>query len=387
MPFSHRAIVCFALAAILSITGCTLCRLTPSANSASPPEAERAAALAAMRSVADWQLTHPPLPKHQTYEWAQGAFYTGVMALARITGEAKYEDAALAIGRTNNWKPGPDTYNANQQCIAQTYLELYLSHRDPAMIADTRAGFDRVIADPKDTILDHRRPGWIDRWSWCDALFMGPPAWAMMTEATGDPKYLAEMDRLWWITSDYLYDPAERLYYRDNRYFDQRAANGAKVFWGRGNGWVVAGLARVLAHMPADFPNRPRYERQFQEMCARLVELQGSDGMWGTSLLDREHFPAPESSGSGFNTFALAWGLNAGLLPGPGMGTRADYEAAALRGWVGLVRCIQPDGMLGYVQAVGDRPRLVNPSDTEVYGAGAFLLAGSEIIPLAERRQ
>src|SRR5438045_6383027 len=99
---------------------------------------------------------------------------------------------------------------------------------------------------------------------------MGPPTWTRLFVATGDRRYLDFMVEHWWKTSAYLYDPAEHLYFRDSTYFEKKEANGKKVFWGRGNGWVMAGLVRVLQYLPAAHPDRPRFEQQFREMAARV---------------------------------------------------------------------------------------------------------------------
>lgn len=187
------------------------------------------------------------------------------------------------------------------------------------------------------------------------------------------------MDRLWWKTTDYLYDKEEHLYYRDSRFFGQREANGKKVFWSRGNGWVLAGLARVLQFLPEDYPERQRFLDLFQEMAQKISSLQGNDGYWRTSLLDPGNWPMPETSGTGFFTYALAWGVNQNLLD------RASYEPAVLKGWSALIHSVQPSGMLGYVQRVSNRPGETGPDRSEVYGVGAFLLAGSEVYRMALR--
>ena len=62
--------------------------------------------LAAMQRVADWQLAHPPTTNRPT-GWTQAAGDAGMMALAGISGDAKYRDAMLAMGETNGWKLGP----------------------------------------------------------------------------------------------------------------------------------------------------------------------------------------------------------------------------------------------------------------------------------------
>jgi rhamnogalacturonyl hydrolase YesR len=206
---------------------------------------------------------------------------------------------------------------------------------------------------------------------------MSPPALAMAAKATGNRRYLDFMSRMWWKTTDYLYDSEEHLYYRDSRFFEQRARNGRKVFWSRGNGWVLAGLARVLQEMPADYGDRARYLTLFGEMAATIARVQQSDGYWRTSLLDPDAHPLPETSGSAFYVYALAWGINEGLLD------RATFEPIVRKGWAALVRAVHPNGMLGYVQRIGDQPGDTSPSGTEIYGVGALLLAGSEIHRLA----
>jgi rhamnogalacturonyl hydrolase YesR len=214
-------------------------------------------------------------------------------------------------------------------------------------------------------------------WVWCDALFMAPPALALASHATGDPRYVSLMHRLWWKTTDFLYDRAAHLFYRDSRFFGLREQNGARVFWSRGNGWVLGGLARILPYLAADDPGRARLAALFQAMAAKIVTLQRPDGYWRAGLLDPDSWPAPETSGTAFFVYALAWGINAGLLDD------ARYGAAVRAGWVALTRSVRADGKLGYVQTPSDRPAATDPDDTEPYGTGAFLLAGSEVYRLA----
>jgi rhamnogalacturonyl hydrolase YesR len=348
----------------------------PTARSGQPsPEITPPAVLAAMEKVADWQLSRPA--KHPPDDWTYGALYAGMMALAQVAESPKYHDAMLAMGQAQAWKPGKRIYHADDHCVAQTYLDLYLQHREPAMLAPTRERFDYILAHARTNGLEFKTKGAQERWAWCDALFMAPPAWLRLHAATGDKKYLEFMDREWQATSAFLYDQTEHLYYRDSTYFDKREANGQKVFWSRGNGWVMGGLARVLQVMPPEHPQRKFYQQQFQQMAARLAPLQCPDGLWHSSLLDPESHPLKETSGSGFFTFALAWGVNRGLLD------RATYEPVARRAWQALVECVTAEGKLEHVQPIGADPRKFDPASTDVYGVGAFLLAGSEIYRLA----
>src|ERR1039458_2491244 len=352
--------------------------------------------LAAMQRVADWQLAHPSA--HKTTDWTQGAGDAGMMALAGISGDAKYRDAMLALGETNDWKPGPRFYDADDHCVGQTWAELYFLYRAPKMIAPLREKFDAILTKPSAvTSLAFDKagnPNARENWSWCDSLFMGPSAWVRLYAATGDEKYLNFAVKEWWRTTDYLYDKDEHLFFRDSTYFKKTEANGKKVFWGRGNGWVMGGLVRTLQYLPMNSvaatpssqssgngdgasPPRARFEQLFKDMSAKILTCQQPDGLWRASLLDPDSYPLKETSGSGFFAYALAWGVNQGLLD------RAQFEPVVRKAWTALVGCVDADGKLTHVQPIGADPKKFAEDDTEVYGVGAFLLAGSEVYRLA----
>ena len=345
------------------------------------PGMKPAAVLSIMERVADWQLAHPS--PHSPTDWTYGAYDAGVMALAGISENPRFVEAMVKMGEANAWKLGPRSYHADDHCVGQTYAELFLLRRDPRIIAPMRAQFAWILAHPTDGSLDFdpkRNPTAGDRWSWCDSLFMAPPAWIRLYAATGEKAFLGFMEAKWWITSDFLYDKEEHLFFRDSTYFARREANGKKIFWSRGNGWVLAGLARVLQYLPDGDPSRPRFVEQYRQMSDRILACQQTDGLWRSSLLDPENYPLQETSGTGFYCFALAWGVNHGLLD------RSRFEPAVVRAWAGLVECVAPDGRLTHVQPIGADPKKFAPDATELYGVGAFLLAGSEIYRLFSPR-
>ena len=334
--------------------------------------------LTAMQRVADWQLANPET--NATAGWIQAAGEAGMMALAGISGDAKYRDAMRAMGETNNWKLGPRLYDADDHCVGQTYAELYLLYREPKMIAPMQEKFDAILAKPTAVqSLEYTRPQSKARenWSWCDSLFMAPSAWVRLYAATDDQRYLNFAVTNWWRTTDYLYDQDEHLFFRDSTFFKKQEANGKKVFWSRGNGWVMGGLVRVLQYLPANHPDRPRFEKLFKEMSEKILTCQQPDGLWRASLLDPESYPLKETSGSGFFTYAFAWGVNQGLLD------RAKFEPSVRKAWAALIGCVEADGKLTHVQPVGSDPKKFADDSTEPYGTGAFLLAGSEVYRLA----
>ena len=271
--------------------------------------------LADMQRVADWQPTNGP--DKGPHGWVEAVADAGYSALAGISGEARYRDQLRAQSEKNQWLLRGLLYHADDHCVGQMYAELYQIYREPRMLDTMRQHFDYVLTHPSGvTNLSMAQPHAFvqKRWSWCDALFMAPPAWLRLWAVTGAKEYRDFAMTNFWATSEYLYDRDEHLYYRDSRYFTMQEANGKKVFWSRGNGWVLAGMARMLEYLPNNDPDRPRLEAHFREMAGRILSLQQPDGSWHSSLLDPDSFPTPEASGTGLDTFALAWGVNAGLL-------------------------------------------------------------------------
>jgi unsaturated rhamnogalacturonyl hydrolase len=333
-----------------------------------------------MQNVADWQLAHPIT--NRPTGWVGAVGDAGIMALAGISGDTKYRDAMLAMSTTNRWELPVyqgRKYHADDQCIGQTYTELYLLYRDNRMIAPIRQRFDYILDHPsKTTSLDFlQRDHGQELWSWCDSLFMAPPAWLRLYAATDDERYMDFAVTNFWRTTDYLYDQNEHLYFRDSTFLKKREANGGKMFWSRGNGWVIAGIARILQYLPMNHPDRPRFEQLFKDMAQKILTCQQPDGLWRASLLDPASYPAKETSGSGLFTYALAWGVNQGLLD------RATFEPAIDKAWVALVGCVAADGKLIHVQPVGSDPKKFAEDSTDAYGVGAFLLAGSEVYRMA----
>jgi unsaturated rhamnogalacturonyl hydrolase len=321
----------------------------------------------AMQKVADWELARASEGFNR--DWTFAALYAGFMAVPEAANGKKYQDAMLLAGKKFDWQPGPRLAHADDLAVGQTYLDFYSRYHDPAMIAPTKARVDAVMQLPDDA----QKPLW---W-WCDALFMAPPVLAKLSKATGERKYLDFMDHEWWITSGLLYSPKDSLFFRDKSYFDAHEKNGSSVFWSRGNGWVFAGLARVLTEMPADYPSRPKYVAQFQQMAQKIASLQGADGLWRAGLLDEADYKLPEISGSAFFTYGFAYGINSGILD------RRIYKPVVQRAWQGLLAHIYQDGRLGSIQAVGAAPGAFTPTSSYVYGTGGFLLAGSEVYRLA----
>jgi len=320
----------------------------------------------ALRKVADWQLARTT--PHFDRIWTSSVLYSGFMAASSATGDAKYRDAMLAMSEKFEWKlrtPYPDADNIS---VAQTYLELYQRDPSPERIASTRAELETLID------LKTMRPGETRLpWWWCDALFMAPPVWAKMYRITGERRYLDYIHTQWQATYDQLYDQEEHLYARDASYKDKREPNGKKVFWSRGEGWVLGGLARTIDFIPDNDPKKPFYVTQLRQMSARLAQLQGKDGLWHAGLLDPASYPLPEISGSALFVYGMAYGVNRGYLDA------ATYRPVIEKAWAGILKNIYADGRLGGIQQTGAEPAYYLPASSYNYGVGGFLLAAAEL--------
>lgn len=343
--------------------------------------------VAQARRVADWQLAHMEQFEHVTtfrdqtadpIDWIQATLWAGLTDLADMTGDARYADILVAQGEAANWGFGTRPRHADADAIGHAWIWAATkvegderAHR----LAPVRARFDAVLATPSDVSMIFEegrgeRPCQV-RWCWSDAIFMAPPVWAALSAATGEPAYWRHADHELQATIAALYDSEEHLFYRDSRFIDRPGSSGRKVFWSRGNGWSYAGLAKMIEVLPADDPSRTRYVELFRQMSERIRGLQGAEGYWPVSLLDPGG--PPETSGTAFFVYGMAWGVNHGVLD------KAEYGPAIDKGWDALDRAIQPDGHLGWVQQVGYAPDQVAASDTQLYAVGALLMAASEV--------
>lgn len=334
---------------------------------------EADAILEVMHGVGDWQLGVPV--GGSPFGWPRSVLLLGLRALAQLPGGAPYAAGVLKEAEKTAWLlANPDDPQDRLYPLhhgwGQVHVELYDEYRRPAMLRESREAGDHLLGTSLDESLEWQFGVGERQWGFADALFFTPPFLARLATATDDGRYLEWMDRLWWKTTDQLFDREQRLFYRDSRYF---AAIPGDQFWSRGNGWVMAGLARTYPYLPSGFPTRHRYEDLFRTMATRIADLQQEDGYWRSSLLEPEQYPMPETSGTGLFVFALAWGINEGLLD------EETFLPVVQRGWAALVDAVDVNGKLGWSQ-----PPSIDPDESYVgrsdpYTVGAFLLAGSQL--------
>lgn len=309
--------------------------------------------------------------------WVSAVYYVGAARLARVSDRPETLRFLTMIAEHYNYavrgaKSGPTMLNADDIAVGDLYQELY-----------SRRGIEGVLM-PLQQRLDWQVPHLARKedtralvWWWCDALFMAPPVLARMSAITGDRKYIIAADKEWRRTAGRLWVEKDGLFLRDERFAGKTESNGKPVYWSRGNGWVLAGLARWIEVMPADFAGRAYYMDLFGKLAGSIARLQRDDGLWSSSLLDAEAYPEAETSGSALLTYGLAWGVNHGLLD------RAAYLPKVRKGWAALNRQILPNGQLGSAQKTGDQPVHTRPEDTGPYANGAYILATLEMANLS----
>ncbi len=327
-------------------------------------------------------------------DWEMGVFWAGIADFSKVSTKPEHFEALIRSGESEKWIPIVSyeeaakkmtryAHNADDLCIGQAWLIAYDKTKDQKMLDPIRQRIEKasdfIEEDEANLKKEDRLKGNMRVWSWCDALFMAPSIHAHLSAITGDRKYLQAMHTEWWRASAVMYDESEHLYFRDSgKIFPmKKTKNGEKVFWARGNGWVMGGLARLLEYVPKDDSQRQRYEKQFQDMSARLAGLQRPDGTWSPSLLDLEEFPYSDSSGTALNCFAMAWGINNGVLD------EKTYRPVLEKAWAALLAARREDGLLGYVQGVAHGPATVYADGSRTYGTGAFLMAAAQMSKLA----
>ena len=329
-----------------------------------------------------WQQHHKPQVRSF---WDEAAYHTGNMEAYRLLEVARWKNYSEDWARHNQWMGAREkdpskwkykTYGEGHdyvlfgdwQICFQTYLDLYELNPDPFKIK-------RAI-EVMDTECRSQQS---DFWWWADALYMVMPVFTKLYKTTGEVKYLDKLyDNYKWA-DELMYDKDEQLYYRDAKYIWPKvktACNGGKSFWARGDGWVLAGLAKVLNDMPEDYRHRPFFVQRFRELAEGVARVQRPGGYWSRSMLCEEDAPGPETSGTAFFTYGMLWGVNHGLLD------RAAYEPVIKKAWDYLTNtALQPDGSVGFVQPIGEKPdptKTVDARSQANFGVGAFLLAACE---------
>ena len=369
---------------ILSLTAAAL-MLVPAPAGAKAKKKEAAKQLSAIEIVdkvnSHWQANNKP---EVNAFWDNAVYFTGNMEAYRLTGNAKYLEYSDKWARHNKWSgaTGQDpqkwqykTYGEGQEHVLfadwqvcfQTYADMYAMNPDAYKVARAKEVLGREALMPQN-----------DFWWWVDALYMGMPAFSKMYKMTGDEAYLDKLYANFKYADDLMFDKDDHLYYRDAKYIypAHKTEAGKKDFWARGNGWALAGLAKVLADVPETWQHRAALVERFRQLAEAVSKCQQEGGYWTRSMLDPKQAEGEETSGTALFAYGLLWGMNNGLLD------RTVYGAVADNAWKYLSTvALQADGSVGYVQPIGEKAvkgQKLTAANANNFGTGAFLLAACE---------
>jgi unsaturated rhamnogalacturonyl hydrolase len=333
-----------------------------------------------------WQQTHP---EQGRAFWDNAAYHTGNIDAYKVTGLDRYLEYSRSWADHNDWmgakSDNPEEWKysygetddhvlfGDWQICFQTYIDLYNMVEYPE---------DKMVARAKEVMSYQMSTDSADYWWWADGLYMVMPVMTKLYKLTKDEQYLHKLFEYYSYAKSIMYDDETSLFFRDAKYVfpTHKSHNEKKDFWARGDGWVFAGLAKVLQDIPRDNRYRAGFLSDFKKMAKTLKRIQQPAGYWTRSMLDPEHAPGPETSGTAFFTYGFLWGINNNILK------REEYLPTLEKSWNYLINtALQSDGSIGYVQPIGERAipgQVVDQNSTSNFGTGAFLLAASEMYRL-----
>lgn len=333
-----------------------------------------------------WQTNNP---SHGNFFWNRAVYHIGNVDAYKATGDCGYLDFSTAWSELNLWKGAKSddkskwkyTYGESDEYVLfgdcqvcfQVYSDLYKVIPEDVRIARMREVMEYQITTPV-----------VDYWWWVDGLFMAMPIMTRLYSITGNEQLLEKMHEYWEYSNSIMYDYDEDLYYRDARYVypEHQTYSGKKDFWARGDGWIFAAFARVLADLPKDDAYREEYITFYKDMAKSLAKSQQPEGYWTRSILDPDYAPGYETSGTALFAFGYLWGINNGILD------ESEYGETARRAWKYLSEtALHENGRVGYIQPIGDKAdpnQTIGENSTADFGVGAYLMAASEMLKYAQ---
>lgn len=316
--------------------------------------------------------------------WDNAAYHTGNMEAYKVSNNSKFLEYSIQWAEQNQWQGAKSKDRSrwkfrygetddfvlfgDWQICFQTYLDLYSISPDSNKIKRAIE-----VMEYQMSTKEYRY------WWWVDGLYMVMPVMTKLYKQTGNAQYLDKLYQYYTYSDSLMQDKETGLFYRDAKYIypKHKSVNGKKDFWARGNGWLFAGLAKIIPDLPLNWKHRETFVNQYLKIADALASNQQDEGYWTRSILDAEHAPGPETSGTAFFTYGFLWGINNGLL------VDKKYEKTALKAWKYLTtKALQKNGTIGYIQPIGERAipgQVVDSKSTANFGVGAFLLAASEM--------
>lgn len=286
---------------------------------------------------------------HAANNWSNASFHVGNLAQVRTTGISNHKTWPWT--QANQWLLPTDTahpFAADAQASGEAYLDVWFFHQENRVLDPLRAN---LAAEAASVAEGHTR-----YWSTPDAINFSLPSFTRIGLMDGKPELL----------------DASRTLFRDAK---RRMFSDLTGLWlgnAQANGFAATGLAKAVLALPADSPFRAEYARTLKRQAEALRWLQRPDGFWNAELV----LGGKEASSTALITYALAAGVNAGVLDA------AVYTPIVQKGWTALTTgALQSSGALGYVQPRGSHQQ-AGVADTAAFGVGALLIAGQQVAKL-----
>src|SRR5215471_209033 len=255
--------------------------------------------------------------KRKSVIYPEACAWYGSLTVAQLTKDSDLRNRLIQkfdplLGEHANWI-SPDAH-VDMRVFGIVPLEIYLQTKETEYL-----DLGRGLADKQ---WEKTTPDGITAEAryWIDDMYMITAVQTQAYRATHDQKYL---DRAALTMAAYL----DKLQQPNGLFFH---ALDSPWYWGRGNGWVAAGMAELLRSLPQNHPRRARILEGYQKMMASLLKYQGEDGLW-RQLIDHPEAWA-ETSSTGMFTSAVASGVKHGWLPAK------TYGPAARKAWLGLIK-------------------------------------------------
>lgn len=320
------------------------------------------------RRVADNFLSRPNMlmSPDRVIHYSQVCTWYGALTFAQLAADGPLQAALVRryheLTAVENAKLIPDRRHVDYSVFGVLPLQVYLLTGDTNALAVGKAKADGQWEDPRADGLSRESRFWIDD------MYMISVLQVQAYRATGDTAYL---DR---AANEMVVYIAKLQQTNGLSFHGERAP----FFWGRGNGWMAAGMAELLRDLPKDNPNYPRIMEAYRKMMAALVKYQDTNGMWHQLVDHPEAWP--ETSSTGMFTFALITGVKCGWLDA------STYVPAARRGWLGLISYLKADGNVRDVcLGMGQKPTVdgylkAKRGDGDFHGQAPILWCASALL-------
>lgn len=215
-----------------------------------------------MEKVNDYWISQTP--SSGDCAWERAAYFLGNMAAYEVLKKPEYLQRAIDWANENKWNfynnENLSTTNADNLSCGETYMDLLLTYHVPGDWEKMKATMRFTAEDPAN-----------DYWWWVDTMYMALNFYNRMGLYLQDDRLLEKAWNLFMNsrTERRCYDEDEHLWFRDEDFLPEKARtqSGKKVFWSRGNGWVLAGIARTLRTLPAHYTHYDEYKTIFMDMA------------------------------------------------------------------------------------------------------------------------